>query len=115
MNQIFIRDYTVISKHGYYKEEHYKPQRFVVSVICDVISNTSGVDDDLSSTLNYEFLRSSIDKVLKGEHHKLLESLCEDVASLVLAHDKVNRVEVTMTKPDIWGDCSPGVMIVRGR
>lgn len=112
-NKIFIKDYTIIAKHGYYKEEHYKPQRFVVSVICNIKENQSGNSDDLKETFNYENIRNIIDEVIKGEHNKLLESLTEKIASKILNHKNVMLVEVEITKPDIWGDCMPGVNIVR--
>lgn len=113
MNKIFIKDYAIISKHGYYKEEHSKPQRFVVSVICDVVENASGSSDDLKETFNYEYIRKIIDEVVRGEHNKLLESLTEKIASKILNYKNVTKVEVEITKPDIWGDCMPGVNIVR--
>ena len=50
-NKIFLENYTLIAKHGYYKEEHFKPQRFVVSVVCDILENTSGKDDKLAETI----------------------------------------------------------------
>lgn len=113
MNKIFIKDYTIIAKHGYYKEEHSKPQRFVVSVICDIKENQSGIHDDLKETFNYEHIRNAIDAVVKGEHNKLLESLSEKIAKKILSYKNVTKVEVEITKPDIWGDSLPGVNITR--
>ncbi len=91
-NKIFIKDYTIIAKHGYYKEEHYKPQRFVVSVICDVLENKSGNSDDLKETFNYENIRNVIGEVIRGAHNKLLESLSEKIASKILNYKNVARV-----------------------
>lgn len=115
IDKVFIKNYIVIAKHGYYKEEYYKPQRFVVSVTCDIKSNSSGKSDDLEETFNYENIRNVIDQVLKSEHHKLVEFLAEEISNKVLGFNIVNRVEVEITKPDIWGDCSPGVLISRAR
>ena len=113
MNKIFIKNYIITAKHGYYKEEHYKPQRFVVSVVCDILENSSGLSDNLKETFNYEHIRNSIDQVLKGEHHKLVEYLAESIASKILNYKSVTKVEVEISKPDIWSDCSPGVLITR--
>jgi dihydroneopterin aldolase/2-amino-4-hydroxy-6-hydroxymethyldihydropteridine diphosphokinase len=115
MNQIFLRNYTIIAKHGYYKEEHFKPQRFVVDVECEVESNKSGVSDDLNETFNYEIIRKVVDEVIRGESHKLLEYLAEEISNKILKHSKVLEVSVQISKPDIWGDCEPGVCIVRDR
>jgi dihydroneopterin aldolase len=113
MDRVFIENYTLIAKHGYYKEEHYKPQRFVVSVYADVMNNSSGQSDALADTFNYEVIRKVVSEVIMGAHHDLLESLAEEIASKVLTNKIVNKVEVKITKPDIWGDCNPGVQIVR--
>ncbi len=113
MNKIFIENYTLVSKHGYYREEHFKPQRFIVSVSCEVKENDSAAKDDLKATFNYEEIRKIIDNVIKGEHKKLLETLCEEIASQILKFQIVKKVEVKITKPDIWGDCEPGVTILR--
>ncbi|MDQ5957446.1 MAG: 7,8-dihydroneopterin aldolase/epimerase/oxygenase [Patescibacteria group bacterium] len=114
MDKIFIKNYTIIAKHGYYKEEHFKAQRFVVSVIASA-DNTSGDSDDLNDTFNYEHIKNIIDEVIKGEPRKLLEYLAEKISGQVLAFDKVNTVEVEIIKPDIWGDCTPGISIKRNK
>ncbi len=115
MDRVFIENYTLIAKHGYYKEEHSKPQRFVVSVYADVNQNASGENDKLADTFNYEVIRKAVSEVIMGGHHDLLESLAEDIATRVLNNKIVTRVEVKITKPDIWGDCQPGVQISRSK
>ncbi len=115
MNKIFIKNYTILAKHGYYKEEHYKPQRFVVSVSCEVAENVSGASDDLTHTFNYEHIRTAIDEVIKGEGKKLLEFLAEEISKKLLTHKNVTSCEIEINKPDIWGDCEPGVFIRRDK
>jgi dihydroneopterin aldolase len=95
------------------QEEHSKPQRFKISVWCDIASNTSGQTDELKETFNYETLRSIIQKNILGEHKKLLETLAENIAQGCLQYSLVDKVEVKITKPDIWGDCEPGVWVIR--
>lgn len=109
MQTIFINNYTLVSKHGYYKEEHYKPQRFTVSVSCEVKDSKN--NDDLNDTLNYENIRNAIKDVILGEHKKLLETLANEINEKILKYKNVIEVSTTITKPDIWGDCEPGVTI----
>jgi dihydroneopterin aldolase len=113
MDKIFIENYTLIAKHGYYKEEHFKPQRFTVSVWCDIASRIEPGNDNLDDTFNYEHIRKIIKEVVLGDHKKLLETLSEDIAAKILQHSQVVNVRVKIGKPDIWGDCEPGVEIVR--
>lgn len=111
MNKIFIENFVLRAKHGYYKEEHFKKQRFIVSLWCEVKENESVKSDDLSKTLNYEFLRKSIEGVILGDGQKLLEKLAGDILERVLMHPLVLNAEIKITKPDIWGDSEPGVQI----
>ncbi len=115
MDKIYIKNYTVVARHGYYKEEHSKPQRFVVSVVamCDVKS--AGEKDDLKETINYEHLRKYIYEVLMQSPRSLVESLAHEISERVLAHSMVVSVEVDIQKPDVWNDCTPGVTITRQR
>jgi dihydroneopterin aldolase len=46
MDTVFIQDYSVEAKHGYYKEEHAKKQRFIVSVyVCCDTHEAGGTDN----------------------------------------------------------------------
>lgn len=110
MLEIFLENYCLISKHGYYKEEHFKPQRFLVSVHCIMKEQKRNIKDDLNNTLNYEVLRKIVQEVIMGEHKKLLETLAEEIAKKVKNYKSVKRVSVKISKPDIWGDSSPGVI-----
>ena len=115
MDKVYLKNYTVTAKHGYYKEEHAKSQRFVVSVIatCDV--KVAGEKDDLDQTLNYEHIRKYVHDILMQSPHNLLESLAEEMANKVLSHNVVSRVEVDIQKPDVWADCVPGITIIRSK
>ena len=115
MDKIYIKNYTVQATHGYYKEEHYKSQRFVVSIIAYLLPPFACVSDDLKETFNYEYIRKIIDEVLHEKHHNLVESLAEAMARRVLQYALVEKVEVEINKPDVWGDCLPGVCIVRDK
>lgn len=112
MDIVFIENCTVSAKHGYYKEEHAKEQRFVVSIFAHMDTKVAGDTDDLKKTLNYEHLRMYIYEVLAKSPHDLIESLAEEMAERVLTHDVV-KVEVEIKKPDVWKDSSPGVRITR--
>lgn len=112
MDTVFINNCIVEAKHGYYKEEHAKKQKFVVSVCAYTDTKNAGMTDDLKKTLNYEHIRSYIHEVLAQSPHDLIESLAEEIADKVLVHDVVS-VEVEIQKPDVWSDCVPGVKISR--
>lgn len=112
MDIVFIENYIVEAKHGYYKEEHAKKQRFITTIYAHTDVKKAGDTDDLKDTLNYEKLRQYTTEVLAEPPHDLVESLAEAIAHKVLTHG-VSKVEVEIKKPDVWGDCVVGVKIVR--
>ena len=113
MDTVYLKNYVVVAKHGYYKEEHSKAQRFVVSVsaLCDI--KQAGTSDNLNHTLNYERIRESVHDILMKSPHDLIESLAEEIAASILVYSQVTSVTVDISKPDVWNDCVPGVAIVR--
>ena len=114
-DKVYLKNYTVIAKHGYYKEEHAKAQRFVVSVVASCDVRSAGESDDLKETLNYELIRKAVHDILMKSPHDLIESLAEEIAASILTHAKVSSVEVDIAKPDVWSDCTPGVVIIRNK
>ncbi len=112
MDIVFIENYIVEAKHGYYKEEHAKKQRFITSIYAYVDIQKAGNTDDLKDTLNYEKLRECIGEILAEPPHDLIESLAEAMAQRILKYN-VSKVEVEIKKPDVWGDCVVGVKILR--
>ncbi len=112
MDIVFVKNCKVSAKHGYYKEEHAKAQNFVVSVYAKLYTGDASKQDDLTKTLNYEHIRKYIYEVLEQSPRNLVESLAEEIADKVLVHN-VLSVEVEIEKPDVWGDCVPGVKIFR--
>ncbi len=112
MDIVFVKNCRVLAKHGYYKEEHKKPQNFIVSVYAKLHTESASKQDDLTKTLNYEHIRKYIYEVLEQSPRNLVESLAEEIAEKVLNHD-IYSVEVEIEKPDVWGDCVPGVKIYR--
>ena len=112
MDIVFIENYTIQAKHGYYKEEQAKKQRFITTIYAYTDVQKAGATDDLKDTLNYEKLRQYTGEVLSEPPHDLVESLAEAIAAKVLTHS-ISKVEVEINKPDVWGDCVVGVKIVR--
>lgn len=58
-----------------------------------------GVTDSARNLLDYRQLYAAVADTVGGSHHRLLEALCERVASRVLKLDAVRRVRVAARKP----------------
>jgi dihydroneopterin aldolase len=58
-----------------------------------------GLTDSARNLLDYRQLYTVVAETVGGSHHRLLEALCEKVASRVLKLDAVKRVRVAARKP----------------
>jgi 7,8-dihydroneopterin aldolase/epimerase/oxygenase len=113
MDSIFIENFEQNAAHGCYDHERVTPQRFLISAWVCFDTKKSAHTDNLGDTFNYEKLRATIIQVFSGEPKHLIESLAEHIAFDTLQHVGVHSVSVQITKPDIWGDCIPGIKITR--
>ena len=91
--------YLVHGIHGFYDEEHNKPQPFNISVRVDL---TGGVEDgQLGSTVDYAQLQEAIDNgVLHSSPIRLLESMAKRIAEQVLHSENIVAVFVRIEKPE---------------
>jgi len=113
--RLFLRNYEVFINIGVHEFEKRGEQRVVINVELFVpLAQTTPVDDKLHEVVDYDFMRSTIaDRVGRGHIH-LQETLCDDVARVLLAHPQVRAVCVSTEKPDVYPDCDAvGVEVFR--
>ena len=68
--------------------------------------------DKLDEVVDYDFMRSVIAARIARGHIHLQETLCDDVARIMLDHPRVRAVRVSTEKPDVYPDCeSVGVEV----
>jgi dihydroneopterin aldolase len=61
--------------------------------------------DRLEEVVDYDFIRRSIAERVSRGHIHLQETLCDDIAKMMLAHPEVKAVRVSTEKPDVYPDC----------
>ncbi|HEY3539512.1 MAG: dihydroneopterin aldolase [Trinickia sp.] len=113
--RLFLRNYEVFINIGVHEFEKRGEQRVVINVELFVpLAQTTPVDDKLHEVVDYDFMRATIaDRVGRGHIH-LQETLCDDVARVLLAHPQVRAVSVSTEKPDVYPDCDAvGVEVFR--
>ncbi len=111
--RLFLSNYEVYINIGVHDFEKRGEQRVLINVdlFVPLVENTPS-KDSLDEVVDYDFMRQSIlERVSKGHIH-LQETLCDDVAKIMLAHPNVRAVKVSTAKPDVYPDCeSVGVEI----
>lgn len=99
-DKIHLKGITAKGYHGFYDKERAIGQNFVVDVVMDVDSQNACVEDNLDKTVNYEKVGKAVVKVIEGEGVKLIETLAERIALVVLCFENVCEVSVTVHKPE---------------
>lgn len=104
--RLFLRNYEVWINIGVHDFEKRGEQRVLINVDLYVpLSESMPRTDQLQEVLDYDFIRRTIaERVSKGHIH-LQETLCDDVAALMMQHPKVRAVRVSTEKPDVYPDC----------
>lgn len=113
--RVFLANYEVWINIGVHDFEKRGEQRVLINVDLYVpLAETTPKLDQLDEVVDYDFIRRSIAERVSRGHIHLQETLCDDVADLMLAHPKVRAVRVSTEKPDVYPDCqSVGVEIFR--
>jgi 7,8-dihydroneopterin aldolase/epimerase/oxygenase len=104
--RLFLSNYEVYINIGVHDFEKRGEQRVLINVdlFVPLVENTPS-KDSLDEVVDYDFMRQSIlGRVSKGHIH-LQETLCDDVAKIMLAHPNVRAVKVSTAKPDVYPDC----------
>lgn len=104
--RLFLSNYEIYINIGVHDFEKRGEQRVLINVDLFVpLNENTPTQDQLNEVLDYDFMRRSIvDRVSKGHIH-LQETLCDDVARIMLAHPQVRAVKVSTAKPDVYPDC----------
>jgi len=120
VDYIHVNEMEFYGYHGALKEETVLGQRFRATVSLAVDLADAGATDDLAKTVNYAEVFDLCRSVVEGKPRKLIESVAEEIASLIMERfaSQVRGVRVVLIKPDppIRGHyASVSVEITRGQ
>ena len=113
--RLFLANYEVWINIGVHDFEKRGEQRVVINVDLYVpLAQSTPRADKLDEVVDYDFIRRAIaERVSKGHIH-LQETLCDDIAAMMLSHPLVRAVRVATQKPDVYPDCDAvGVEVFR--
>lgn len=105
--RIFLRDFVVDTRIGAHDFEKSGPQRVIFNVdLYVLLEDTVPTNDDLSEVVDYDFVREAIFRRVSQGHVQLQETLCDDIAKVLLAHPRVQAIRLSSCKPDVYPDCA---------
>lgn len=112
---LFLRDHVVQVQIGAHAFEKTQTQRVIFNVQLYVpYAHSTPQSDQLAEVVDYDFVRELIARRVSAGHVELQETLCDDLATQLLAHPKVQAVRLSSCKPDVYPDCAGvGVEVFR--
>ncbi len=111
---IFVRDLVLEAFIGVYDEEQGVSQPVRIDMEVEVTEPSAPDADRLEDVMCYNRLTQGVKDIVAGGHIKLVETLAERIAGLVLAHPMALSVRVRVEKPRaIEEAAAAGIEIVR--
>jgi 7,8-dihydroneopterin aldolase/epimerase/oxygenase len=98
-DRIALTGLTVRGHHGVFDFERRDGQDFVVDVVLELDTSPAAATDDLTQTVHYGELATTLAAVIEGEPVNLLETLAQRLADACLADARVAATTVTVHKP----------------
>ena len=111
---VFIRGLKAASVIGCYDWERDIRQTLVIDLELKSDFTRAAQTDALEDALDYAAISQRVIAVCEGSRFQLLEALAEYVASIVLAEFSIERLRMTITKPDAVAEAE-GVGVVIDR
>lgn len=116
MNKIIIKNLRTTCFIGVTEPERTEKQEVLINVVMGVDNNKAGISDIIEDTVDYKKVYLEIINAVENSSFKLLESLAEKIAGLVLKERFVKQVEVKVEKPKALNLAeAAGVEIIRSK
>ena len=98
-DRITLTGITGYGHHGVFGFERDQGQPFVVDLTCQLDLARAAADDDLGQTIDYAGLAHAVVADVERDPLDLIEALADRIARTCLENESVQRVEVTVHKP----------------
>ena len=115
MAVIFIKDLVVSGVHGVHQHEKTAAQQFRINAELEVDISVAAASDELADTLDWSVLRQTVIEVVEELPFNLVEKLTHEIATALLADERVSKVRVTVDKLEAFESGLVGVELELGR
>lgn len=112
-DKILIKGLKLNAFIGIYPFEHKKLQPLIFNLSISSAISFAKVGNDLSKSIDYAHLVTFIQEFVKSKKHLLIETLAEELAQLLLKNFAINKLKLTLFKPEALKNATAGVKITR--
>lgn len=99
MDKIFLNDLQIETIIGIYDWERHTPQTLTFDLEMDWDIRAAAASDDITSTLDYGEIARRIVDFVEASRYQLIESLAEDLSTMLLRTFPIPRLRLTLSKP----------------
>jgi len=99
LDRITLTGITGYGYHGVFPSERRQGQPFVVDLSCELDLSAAAAADNLGQTIDYGQLAQAVVDDVERDPLNLIEALAARIARTCLGHPAVQRVAVTVHKP----------------
>ncbi len=97
-DKVLVTGLRALGIHGCLPEERVRAQPFEIDLEIEVDLDDAARNDDLTATIDYSAVITSVIKIVETRQFSLLESLSSTIADVVLAYRGVSAVTVEVRK-----------------
>lgn len=116
MDKIFISDLAIDTIIGIYGWEREILQTLSFDLEIDWDIRTAAASDNISDTLDYGAVVQTIVQFVEASRYQLIETLAEDLSSLLLTEYPIPKLKLTLTKPvALHGQNTAKIVIKRSK
>ncbi|GLR63024.1 dihydroneopterin aldolase [Marinospirillum insulare] len=113
---VFIEGLSFLASIGVFDWEKQFEQKLVLDLELSTDTRPAAASDDLNLALNYAAVSELVINLAQSQHHDLIETLAEKIASQLLHNFNTQQVSLTLRKPSaVPAAASVGVKITRQR
>jgi dihydroneopterin aldolase len=114
MGIVYIRNLEIETVIGIYDWERKIRQKVSIDLDMAFDISKAASSDTIEDTLNYKAVAKRLISFVEASEFQLIETLAEEIASIVLNEFKVSRLKLTLGKPGaVTGARDVGVIIER--
>ena len=106
LKKIHIENLTCSASVGVYENEKLNKQKIIINLEILLINKMKTHTDNLNDVADYGKFRRIVLDVINSKHFNLIESLADNLIKKLKTFEKVEKVKIKITKPDIFDDCS---------
>lgn len=101
---LLLDGFEVEADIGIHEFERARAQRVTIRVELELDPSALPARDDIEATLDYDWLRLEVKRLVAGRRFELQETLARCILDIVASKPQVRRAVVETAKPDVYPD-----------